>query len=148
MKNERVVDHMTDEEVELRKSYVRKQRKGELDTATDEERAAAVKFSRIAADLREGRDPERTVRSHGRSDCPEHFWARVDQSGGEDACWNWTGVVDGRGIARLKWGAIQAKAHRVAYALTKGVDPAELEGAVNRTCKNRACCNPAHLNGN
>lgn len=52
------------------------------------------------------------------------FWAKVDRSGGPDACWIWRGCVSGRGYGRLKWGSrVPTRAHRVAYELAFGPIP-------------------------
>lgn len=65
------------------------------------------------------------------------FWLRV-QIGEASECWIWSGHVSGR---YGKYGRLRA--HRVAYALTKGEVPA---GAVVRhACDNPLCCNPHHL---
>lgn len=89
----------------------------------------------------------------------DHFWSRVDQSGGPDACWPWTGSIfptTGYGQARMKAFGDQYIAHRIAYWLSYG-DPPEghqidhtchnddLGCAGGKTCQHRRCCNPAHL---
>jgi hypothetical protein len=78
----------------------------------------------------------------------ERFWAKVDRSGGPDACWLWTA-----GTFRLrngygKFGADPAAsrtvyAHRFAYELSHGPIPPGL--LVCHHCDNPPCCNPAHL---
>lgn len=82
-----------------------------------------------------------------RPNLAERLWAKVDQSGGPDACWLWTGAVatkEGYGSIRLTGAkAGKAMAHRVAYELTNGPIP---EGRhVLHRCDNPPCCNPAHL---
>lgn len=76
------------------------------------------------------------------------FWARVDQSGGPNACWPWTGHIQksyaggyGRLNSRARGGVLLA--HRVAYEFVKGPIPEGFE--IDHLCMNRACCNPAHL---
>ena len=76
----------------------------------------------------------------------ERFWAKVDRSGGPEACWPWTAGTAGRGYGSVRVGPASAGhdyAHRVAYALTNGPIP---PGALIRhDCDNPPCCNPAHL---
>jgi hypothetical protein len=66
------------------------------------------------------------------------FWDRVDRSDPSD-CWPWTGHVDRDGYG--KFGGFGS--HRIAYTAVLGPIP---EGLVlDHLCRNRACCNPAHL---
>lgn len=72
------------------------------------------------------------------------FWARVDQSGGPDACWLWLGkrIVSGRyGVVFINYHEIRA--HRYAFELTHGPIPTGL--LVLHSCDNPPCVNPAHL---
>ena len=74
---------------------------------------------------------------------PESFWARVDQSGGPDTCWPWTGRLTPAGYGRVcvqQWKA----AHRVAFELAFGSIPPSKPFVCHR-CDNPPCCNPAHL---
>lgn len=72
----------------------------------------------------------------------DRFWLKVDQSGGGDACWPWTGKRRGNGYGVL-WDGGEKPTHRVAYELTIGPIP---EGLVIRhKCDNPPCCNPRHL---
>lgn len=85
----------------------------------------------------------------------ERFWAKVDRSGGADACWPFTGFVDdGSGYGQFHDGQRLVKAHRFSYEAAKGAVPAGL--VVDHDCHNdadcttvpcahRACCNPSHL---
>lgn len=71
------------------------------------------------------------------------FWSKVEKT--ENGCWHW------RGALRNGYGVINAGghngrtlyAHRVAYEALVGQIPAELQ--LDHLCRNRACCNPAHL---
>ena len=61
---------------------------------------------------------------------PERFWAKVDTSGGPDACWPWTGAT-ADGYGRLRVNGTNTRAHHFAL--------------VRHICHNRLCCNPYHL---
>ena len=74
----------------------------------------------------------------------ESFWAKVDRSGGPDACWIWkagkcSGGYGSFCIKRRPYGA-----HRVSFVLSGGTfekGPIVLHGPCNR----RDCVNPRHL---
>lgn len=69
------------------------------------------------------------------------FWARVDSNFSTD-CWPFLGAAAG-GYGRFGAGGRIYAAHRVAYTLVRGPIP---EGKfLDHLCRNRACCNPAHL---
>ena len=71
----------------------------------------------------------------------DRFWAKVDRSGGPDACWPWTAATDNYGYGNFhvtKDGkGYMEKAHKVAYRLVHGEDPP----AVLHKCDNPPCCN-------
>jgi len=71
------------------------------------------------------------------------FWQKVDKSGGESACWPWTGCVNvyGYGVSRFLWK--QTRAHRLAYSFVNGWIPKGM--SVLHHCDNPPCCNPSHL---
>lgn len=59
-----------------------------------------------------------------------------------DGCWNWIGArSNGYGSVRLQ-GSTRA-VHRVVFEALVGPIPDGLH--IDHLCRNRACCNPAHL---
>jgi hypothetical protein len=74
----------------------------------------------------------------------DRFWSKVDQSGGPDACWEWTASRHQQGYGVFGYKGKVQKAHRVAYAFAKnnGELPAN---KVLHSCDNPPCCNPDHL---
>jgi len=79
---------------------------------------------------------------------PERFWANVNRSA-PASCWEWQAHRSRDGYGRLRAqapGSGEARmvsAHRVAYELSVGPVPEGLQ--LDHLCRNRACCNPAHL---
>lgn len=82
----------------------------------------------------------------------EKFWAYVDQSGGDDACWPWHGnyYYDHLRGEMSKYGAAYFErgystgAHRASWMLTHGVYiPGYL--VVDHLCNTPWCVNPDHL---
>jgi hypothetical protein len=74
---------------------------------------------------------------------PEDFWTRVNVCGA-DECWDWLQSTR-RGYGRC-WpvdGIPERVAHRIAYTLEHGPIPDGL--TIDHLCRNRRCCNPAHL---
>jgi hypothetical protein len=75
----------------------------------------------------------------------DRFAAKVIAAGPDD-CWLWQGarMTAGYGtINRGGRGGGMVGAHRVAYELTYGPIPEGLD--IDHLCRNRLCCNPAHL---
>lgn len=62
-------------------------------------------------------------------------------------CWNWTGAKTSGGYGRITWSVnkkmIYALTHRVMWTATNGAIPAGFD--IDHLCRNRACCNPEHL---
>jgi hypothetical protein len=78
----------------------------------------------------------------------EWFWGKVDQNGGPEACWLWTGGRTGSSYVEECYGTftrnrVAYRSHRVAYELYYGVDPGDL--FVCHRCDTPPCCNPRHL---
>lgn len=70
----------------------------------------------------------------------------VDQSD-TFGCWPWTRSFIPNGYGQIGWEEngtrYHAVAHRIAYELARGPIPDGLQ--IDHLCRNRACCNPAHL---
>ncbi len=58
-------------------------------------------------------------------------------------CWPWIGPRTWNGYGKATLDDRAQNAHRVAYVLTHGPIAAGLH--VDHLCRNRVCCNPAHL---
>lgn len=78
-----------------------------------------------------------------RIDPAERFWAKVDRSGGPDACWPWTAGRTDRGYGIFWHEGASVRAHRFAMTLD-GRPVADDRFACHR-CDNPSCQNPAHL---
>lgn len=79
---------------------------------------------------------------------PARFWSKVDMSGGEDACWPWTGSRDTSGYGQIGVKLADGRerpirAQRVAFLLTHG----EIDDSLDtcHSCDFPPCCNPRHL---
>lgn len=58
-------------------------------------------------------------------------------------CWLWTRSKDSGGYGMFWNGKRLGLAHRVAYELLSGEIPKGLQ--IDHLCRNRACCNPEHM---
>lgn len=72
----------------------------------------------------------------------ERLWTKVDKSGGPDACWPFSGAMSDRGYGHMMVAGRSHPSHRIAFLLSVG--PAD-GLVIDHLCRNRACCNPAHL---
>lgn len=72
------------------------------------------------------------------------FWAKVDTTGGPDACWPWKASHKAAGYGQVVINYKIHGAHRVAYAIATGYTPTSDEYVCHR-CDNPPCCNPKHL---
>jgi len=61
----------------------------------------------------------------------------------ENGCWIWTGHLHKNGYGKLTWHQKTVTAHRLIYEYYHGqIDPSL---TIDHLCRNRACCNPVHL---
>lgn len=58
-------------------------------------------------------------------------------------CWAWTGALNSRGYGCFAIKGKSQLSHRVAYSMLVGPIPDGME--VDHLCRNKRCCNPAHL---
>lgn len=95
-------------------------------------------------------NPDVPVRPQGLS-IEERFWAAVDMSAGDDACWLWTAYCNkkrrGYGVLNVaadgqRWRSLAA--HRVSWEIANG-QPIPPGLSVLHSCDNPPCVNPAHL---
>lgn len=80
----------------------------------------------------------------------QRLWEKVDLSGGPDVCWPFDGAGSKYGRISRPGDSTNTSpyfAHRVAYALSSGLDPEDIPDGleVMHSCDNPRCCNPAHL---
>ena len=61
----------------------------------------------------------------------------------ENGCWNWSGTKNPKGYGIIMVKGRRTRTHRVTYESVHGLIPEGLEP--DHTCRNRACCNPSHL---
>lgn len=73
---------------------------------------------------------------------PARLWSKVDVRG-EDECWEWTACRSRLGYGQFKWRGSVKEAHLVVAEISGIVVPEGME--IDHTCRNRACCNPKHL---
>lgn len=70
----------------------------------------------------------------------ERVLAKVNIRGAKE-CWPWTGSINADGYGRVR--GEETYGHRAVYVLLIGPIPDGLQ--LDHLCRNRACCNPAHL---
>ena len=58
-------------------------------------------------------------------------------------CWLWLGVIEANGYGALGVRGRKVYAHRLAFEVFRGEIPAGMD--TDHLCRNRACCNPEHL---
>ena len=72
----------------------------------------------------------------------QRFWSRATILGPDD-CWLWKRSTYGGGYGHFWYGKKAWSSNRVAYFISRGVDPGPL--LVLHSCDVRRCVNPAHL---
>lgn len=70
------------------------------------------------------------------------FWVKVNRAA-PGGCWEWTGRKLPTGYGQLSIAKKNLYSHRVSFEIHKGRIPDGLH--VDHLCRNRACCNPDHL---
>lgn len=71
----------------------------------------------------------------------QRIWAQVTQD--ESGCWTFTGGLTLAGYGQIRADDRGQGTHRFMYEAVLGPVPAGLD--LDHLCRNRACCNPAHL---
>lgn len=61
-----------------------------------------------------------------------------------NGCWEWEGARSGGGYGQLEVDGRNVKAHRFMYEMRHGRKLQSFE-TLDHLCRNRACCNPDHL---
>lgn len=59
------------------------------------------------------------------------------------SCWQWTGGLNSSGYASIRVDGVTIQLHRYSYERNKGPIPDGM--VIDHLCRNRSCCNPAHL---
>lgn len=70
----------------------------------------------------------------------DRFWSKVRKT---DGCWYWEGALNDCGYGRVRACGKLRAAHRIAYALSVGPVPSNVQ--VRQACGERTCCRPDHL---
>jgi hypothetical protein len=83
---------------------------------------------------------------HGSYDDPkptelERFHAGYEIA--ESGCWEWRGYLNDHGYGQIGVDGVSVYAHRWSYEHFIGPIPAGKQ--IDHLCRNRKCCNPAHL---
>jgi hypothetical protein len=71
---------------------------------------------------------------------PAEFWLRI-KVGQSNECWPW----DSPSKPQMRWKGKTRNASRIAAHLEGILPNLDIQRTVGHKCKNRRCCNPAHL---
>ena len=78
--------------------------------------------------------------SYGDRRMPARFWAKVRIV--ESGCWEWAASKNADGYGNFQFAGARSS-HRAAYITMVG--PVARGMQLDHLCRNRACCNPTHL---
>ncbi len=73
---------------------------------------------------------------------PERIRKKIHVNG-ESGCWEWTGYIKPTGYGVVSFKRRMTASHRVVYTLLVGEIGHGLH--CDHLCRNRSCCNPAHI---
>lgn len=101
----------------------------------------------LRSGIEDTRQKFRTIKPYRRTKLTRRqaFWLKVDNSGGPNECWPWTGKVrpGGYGQVRIRFFHIDIQySHHAAFFFSRGK---RAKNWVLHKCGNHICCNPAHL---
>ena len=65
------------------------------------------------------------------------------KKGGPDECWRWLMSLTNYGYGQFFYRRVGLAAHRIMYEAEHGTIPKGLQ--IDHLCRNRWCCNPAHM---
>jgi hypothetical protein len=90
--------------------------------------------------MRRRKNPRRLIRRDGRIYLEIHPHEILRRTKKGDACWEWTGPINGSGYGYLTF---TVGAHRLSFALERGeIEPGK---HLDHTCRNPKCVRPNHL---
>jgi len=61
----------------------------------------------------------------------------------ENDCWVWSGAKSSAGYGNIRVNKVWRHTHQFSFEFHKGPVPVGME--IDHLCRNRACCNPSHL---
>lgn len=73
---------------------------------------------------------------------PDRIWNRITVNS-ETGCWESTLSLNAQGYTQVRWKGRTMRLHRLIY--THLVGPVPLDIHLDHLCRNRACCNPRHI---
>lgn len=79
-----------------------------------------------------------------RKNQPSDVFKYINMSGGPDACWPFTGVLNSKQLPYFKVKGKTVLAYRLVYRLTNGDDALTDDQVLRHKCDNPVCCNPSH----